>query len=178
MRLLWFATLTILAAGAAHAADNGFYLGAGVTQSEIKGFESDDFDLDDTAWKIIAGFRPLDVFAVEASYMDLGSESADIPGFGTASGEANAIAAYGLVFLPLAPIDLFAKAGLALWNVEGGITGIPGATFDEDGTEFAYGAGIQARFGSFGVRGEYEAFDIEDTDGAELFSLAFTWTFL
>jgi hypothetical protein len=178
MRSVFLAALLALVTGVAHSADNGFYLGAGVTQSEIKGFQDDDFDLDDTAWKIIAGFRPLDVFAFEASYMDLGSESAAVPGFGTASAEANAIAAFGLVFLPLAPIDLYAKAGLALWNVEGGLSGVPGTDFDEDGTEFAYGAGLQARFGSLAIRGEYEAFDIEDTDGAELFSLALTWTFL
>lgn len=178
MRAHCLAAFLSLAAGAAHGADNGFYLGAGVSQSEIAGFENQGFDLDDTAWKIIAGFRPLEVFAVEASYMDLGSESAAVPGFGTASAEANAIAAYGLVFLPLAPIDLYAKAGLALWNVEGGLSGVPGTDFDEDGTEFAYGAGIQARFGSLAIRGEYEAFDVENTDGAELFSLALTWTFL
>jgi hypothetical protein len=178
MRSVWFAALLTLAAGVAHGADNGFYLGAGISQSQIDSFENQDFDLDDTAWKIIAGFRPLDVFAVEASYMDLGSESTSIPGVGSASAEANAITAFGMLFLPLAPIDLYAKAGLALWNVEGDISGIANASFDEDGTEFAYGAGVQARFGSFAVRGEYEAFDVEDTDGAELFTLGFTWTFL
>src|SRR5688572_21662056 len=84
MRSIWLASLLGLAAGAAQAADNGFYLGAGITQSQIDGFQSQDFDLEDTAWKVIAGFRPLDVFAVEASYMDLGDDETTIPGLGTA----------------------------------------------------------------------------------------------
>jgi hypothetical protein len=180
MRSSWIAiTLALaLATGTAHAADNGFYLGGGFIQSEIDGFESDAFDFDDTGWKLIAGFRPLDNFAVEAEYMDLGSESVDLGGLGTADAEANTTAVFGVLLMPLAPIDLYAKAGVALWNVEGGISGIPTATFEDDGTEFAYGAGIQARFGSFGIRGEYEAFDVEDSDGVNLYSLSFTWTFL
>jgi hypothetical protein len=180
MRSSWIATTLVLAlaTGTAHAADNGFYLGGGFIQSEIDGFEANTFDFDDTGWKLIAGFRPLDNFAVEAEYMDLGSESVDLGGFGTAEAEANTAAVFGVLLMPLAPIDLYAKAGVALWNVEGGIAGIGGASFEDDGTEFAYGAGIQARFGSFGVRGEYEAFDVEDSDGVNLYSLAFTWTFL
>ncbi|MGQ0834229.1 MAG: outer membrane beta-barrel protein [Gammaproteobacteria bacterium] len=178
MRSVWFAAVLALAAGVAQGADNGFYLGAGVSQSNIDGFENQNFDLDDTAWKIIAGFRPIDLFGVEATYMDLGDEEASIPGLGTATAKAKAIAAFGVLFLPLMPIDLFAKAGIAQWNVEGGFSGISGASFDEDGTEFAYGAGVQARLGSLAIRGEYEALDIEDTDGADLFTLAFTYTFL
>jgi OOP family OmpA-OmpF porin len=181
MRSSWIATTLVLAlaTGSAHAADNGFYLGAGAVQSNIDGFEQDQFDFDDTGWKIIAGFRPLDIFAVEAEYMDLGSESASLGGLGTASADVNTAAAFGILFLPLFPIDLYAKAGLARWDVEGGVVSSFGdASFDDSGTEFAYGAGIQARFGSLGVRGEYEAFDVDDTDGVELFSLSVTWTFL
>lgn len=181
MRSTWIATTLVLAlaTGTAQAADNGFYLGGGFIQSEIDGFESDQFDFDDTGWKVIAGFRPLHMFAVEAEYMDLGSESVDLGGLGTAEAEANTTALFGVLLMPLAPVDLYAKAGVALWNVEGGLSGAIGNTsFEDDGTEFAYGAGIQARFGSFGVRGEYEAFDVEDSDGVELFSVSFTWTFL
>ncbi len=179
MRSLWIAMVLVLGTGAASAADNGFYLGGGFVQSEIGGFESDQFDFDDSGWKIIAGFRPLDMFAVEAEYMDLGSESVSLGALGTASADVTTAAAFGVLLLPLAPIDLYAKAGIAMWNVDGGVSGAIGNfSFDDDGTEFAYGAGVQARFGSFGIRGEYEAFDVEDSDGVELFSVAFTWTFL
>ena len=61
----------------AAAADNGFYIGAGITQTE---FDIDDIgegELDDNSYKIIAGFRPLNWLAVEANYIDLGSMDED-----------------------------------------------------------------------------------------------------
>ena len=62
---------------AGEAADNGFYLGAGVSQAKTE-LSFDDFgsdDVDDTGFKIIGGCRPLDFLAVEANYMDLGGDS-------------------------------------------------------------------------------------------------------
>ena len=180
MRSFCFAAI-LMAVGTAtaQAADNGFYLGAGAAKANIDSFESNGFDFDDVGWKILAGFRPLDNFAVEAEYMDLGNERADLGPLGSANAEAKAIAAFGVLLLPLVPIDLYAKAGLARWDVQGGFTSAFGnASFDDEGTEFAYGAGVQARLGSLAVRGEYESFDIEDTDGVDLFSVSLTWTFL
>ena len=81
MRILLPALTLALFGTAAQAADNGFYLGAGVSQVQLEGDDDfdtgdiDDFELDDTSWKLIAGFRPLDNFAVELNYMDLGDES-------------------------------------------------------------------------------------------------------
>src|SRR5690606_22043519 len=70
----------LLSAGAAQAADNGFYLGGGITRTSIDtSFEfvedAPDFSLDDddNGWKIIAGFRPLDWMAIEVNYVDFGS---------------------------------------------------------------------------------------------------------
>src|SRR5687768_14692627 len=73
-------TLGLMAAAPnAQAADNGFYLGAGISQANtelsIEDFGSDD--VDDNGFKLIAGFRPLDFLAVEANYMDLGGDSED-----------------------------------------------------------------------------------------------------
>ena len=65
-KLLMPACALSLCAGSAVAADNGFYLGAAVSQSQIDGFGG-NIDLDDTGYKVIAGFRPLDVFAVEVN---------------------------------------------------------------------------------------------------------------
>ena len=66
----------------AAAADNGFYLGAGLTQTNFDisfDFEGESVsgDEDDNGFKVIAGFRPLDWFAVEANYLDLGGISED-----------------------------------------------------------------------------------------------------
>ena len=163
-------------AGSAVAADNGFYLGAAVSQSQIDGFGG-NLDLDDTGYKVIAGFRPLDVFAVEVNYMDLGSDSATL-GAARFNAEATALAAFGMLMLPLPLVDLYVKAGVAYWETKGSLSSITVSRFKDDGTEFAYGAGVQAHFGSLGARLEYESFDIEDTDGIDLFSLGLTWTFL
>ena len=74
----------------AAAADNGFYLGAGITKSE---FEVDDVSdsLDSNSFKLIAGFRPLNWLAVEANYIDLGGESFEDEDLGSFSIDATAI---------------------------------------------------------------------------------------
>lgn len=183
MRKLLMAVALTLASGAVLAQNHGFYLGAGVSQAKIddigRDFDVDslnDFKIDDTAWKIIAGFRPFDFLAVEANYMDLGSESRTIAGVGV-SAEAKAIAGYvvGFLPLPLPLIDLYAKAGLARWETEGRALDFD---IDDDGTEFAYGVGAQVRLGSLAARLEYEQFDIDNSDGLELLTLGLTWTFL
>jgi OOP family OmpA-OmpF porin len=182
MRTLFLAVTLVLASAAAQAADNGFYLGAGVTQAKLDNFgddfdtgDLDEFEIDDTAFKIIAGFRPLDFLAVEANYMDLGSASENIGGV-QFNADAKALGAYVIGFLPVAMIDLYAKGGLVRWEVESSATGL--FDIDDDGTEFGYGAGAQLRLGSLAARLEYEQFDVENTDGVELLSLALTWTFL
>ncbi len=175
-KLLMPACALSLCAGSAVAADNGFYLGAAVSKSQIDAFSS-NFDLKDTGYKVIAGFRPLDAFAVELNYMDLGSDSATAGAIGF-NAEATAIAGFGMLMLPLPFVDLYVKAGVARWDAEASISSITTTRIKDSGTEFAYGGGVQAHFGSLGARLEYESFDIENTDGLDLFSLGLTWTFL
>ncbi|MGE0580740.1 MAG: outer membrane beta-barrel protein [Steroidobacteraceae bacterium] len=175
-KLLIPACALSLCAGNAVAADNGFYLGAAASQSQIDGFTG-NFDLKDTGYKVIAGFRPLDVFAVELNYMDLGSDSATL-GAANFSAEATALAGFGMLMLPLPFVDLYVKAGVARWEAKGSLSSVTVSSLKDSGTEFAYGAGVQAHFGSLGARLEYESFDIENTDGLDLFSLGLTWTFL
>jgi OOP family OmpA-OmpF porin len=182
MRTLFLAVTLVLASAAAQAADNGFYLGAGVTQAKLDNVgddfdtgDLDEFEIDDTAFKIIAGFRPLDFLAVEANYMDLGSADENIGGV-QFSADAKAFGAYVIGFLPVSMLDLYAKGGLVRWETESSATGL--FDIDDDGTEFAYGAGAQLRLGSLAARLEYEQFDVDNTDGVELLSLALTWTFL
>jgi len=166
----------------AQAADNGFYLGAGVTQAKLDNVGKDfstsnlnDFKLDNTAWKVIAGFRPLKILAIEANYDDLGSEGRTTGGV-RFNANAKAFAAYAVGFLPIPVVDLYAKAGLARWETTASATGL--FDLDDHGTEFAYGAGVQLHFGSLAARLEYEQFDVKHTDGVELLTLGATWTFL
>jgi len=184
MRMLLPALALALFGTAAQAADNGVYIGAGVSQVKLddvgKDFNSgnlNDFKLDDTSWKLIAGFRPIDNFAVELNYMDLGSEDRTIGGVAF-SADGKAYAGYAVGFIPIGPIDLFAKGGLVRWESKASASGPLGFRLDDDGTEFGYGLGVQARLGSLAGRLEYEKFDVDHTDGVELLTLGVTWTFL
>lgn len=161
-------------APAAQAADNGFYLGAGFTKAQVDDFDT-QFDFDDESFKLIAGFRPLDSFGVEVNYIDLGRDSVTV-GPLTLNGKSKAYGAFAVGYLPLAPLDLFAKAGAARWESELASTAL--GRFRDDGTEFAWGAGIQARLGSLAVRLEYESFDVGSSARSELVTLGATWTFL
>ena len=156
----------------AAAADNGFYLGAGITKSEFDVGSASD-SLDDNSYKIIAGFRPFNWLAVEGNFIDLGGES---DGFGT-SLDAQAFTVSGLLIANFAIIDLYARVGMANWKLKASLSGF--GSDSENGWEPTYGAGIGAHFGSFGVRAEYETFQVNDFDfDVNTVSLSFTYTFL
>lgn len=170
--------LMIVGCGCAHAADNGFYLGGSVGRSNIQLEEQSlRFDGDDTAWKIIAGFRPLDWLGVEVNYVDFGKPDDSI-GPARLEAESTGISAFALGFLAVGPVDLFIKGGLVNWDATIRSPALPALSVDDDGTDFAYGAGVQFRVWSLSVRGEYEVFDIDNVDDANLFSVGVTWTFL
>ena len=93
-------------------ADNGLlYLGAGVTSNKlsdivVKGTAFPDLN---KTWKVFAGFRAINAFAVEADYFDLGSNTAEgactvccmAACRGVFQSDAQAFAAYALGFLPI-----------------------------------------------------------------------------
>jgi len=143
----------------AAAADNGSYLGAGITKTDCGN------SLDDNSFKIIAGFRPLDWLAVEANYLDLGGESN-----GSDSVDSSALTVSGLLIAEFAVIDLYARIGVANWQADAD-------GFSDDGWEPTLGAGIGAHFGSLGLRAEYEVIDANYFE-AKTISLSFTYTFL
>ena len=163
---------------AAQAADNGIYLGAGIGQAAI---EIDDatmanFDGNDLGYKIIAGIRPLDWLAVEVNYVNFGSPDDTIAGVKLKS-EGDGFTGFAVGFLPLGPVDVFAKVGAISWDAE--VTNPQLARRGkEDGTDFAYGVGVQFRLLSLGLRAEYEVFDIGSVDDANMLSLGLTYTFL
>ena len=168
--------------GAALAADNGFYLG--LASSDV----SSDYDFgpaagdadDDRGFKGIVGFRPLDAFAIEANYVDLGDATVPLniacittpcPTETQVDSQAIPVSAVGLLALPL--VDLFARVGYARWESE--VSPFPAQ--EREGSDPTYGAGAQVRVGSFALRLEYERFDFDD-DSADLVSIGFTYTFL
>jgi hypothetical protein len=174
---------SLAAPGAALAADNGFYLG--LASSDV----SSDYELgpaavadadDDRGFKGIVGFRPLDSFAIEANYVDLGETRVPLatacittpcPTEAQIDSQAISVSAVGLIALPL--VDLFARVGYARWEYDLA----PFATEEREGEDATYGAGAQVRLGSFALRLEYERFDFDD-NSAELVSVGFIYTFL
>jgi Outer membrane protein beta-barrel domain len=175
MRKLLALLALALAAGVAHADNGTFYVGAGIARDNIKDITATASDLNSTNWKIWAGFRPISVFAVEADYIDLGSQTINNPVTSTHV-DYKAFAGYAVGYLPIPVpfLDVFGKAGLARWNSSGG-SSIPGGPFfslSDEGTQFAWGIGAQVHVGNFGGRLEYENFSIRNTNGANIVSLS------
>ena len=169
----------LLLAGAASAADNGIYFGASVGDSNIEIHEGlAQVDGSDTGFKLIAGFRPLDWLAVEGNYIDMGGDSAE----GT-SIDSSAISVSALLLAEVGIVDLYARAGMAMWDTEFSSLG---DSVSDDGWEPTYGVGVGVHFGSLGVRAEYEYLKAEPfddfVDGVETkystITLSVTYTFL
>ena len=89
---------------------------------------------------------------------------------------AETISGYAVGFLTFPVIDLFAKVGGASWQLDGSIRNTD-FDIDESEFEFAWGAGVQAHFGSLGARLEYESVKVLDEDLGTI-SLSFIYTFL
>jgi hypothetical protein len=192
MRALRFVSAVGIAgllAGPAYAADSGIYAGLSVGQSQvdISGIGSDLFDDNDTAFKILGGYRILDWVGVEVSYTDLGevTQKQDLPTLSNYRLEAAGFNVYGVLFYEIANFDLFAKAGFMQTQVHE--RGVDNSFFfpfffdqTDNTTDLAWGLGAQVRFGSLAARLEYERFEVDSSsvfDKPQFISLGVTWTF-
>jgi len=177
-----FMLLTVLALGATAArADQGFYyVGAGVVRNSLTGITDLGGlpDLKNTSWKAFGGVRPLNWLAGELDYIDLGNgSSTTTTGTGnvTAHADGKAVAAYAVGFfpIPLPIVDVFGKVGLARWKLNGSVNSLVSpASLSTNGTEFAWGIGVQAHISMVGARLEYENFNVPNTSGASVASLS------
>ncbi|MBS0578979.1 MAG: porin family protein [Proteobacteria bacterium] len=146
----------------------GFYAGAGVGRSALV---QDYYQIDShaTAWKVLAGWRPLSILGVEAEYTDLGSKGVDtFAGTAHVDTKANATAVYAVGYLPMPFIDIYAKLGAARvkadtteYNLCGGAPGCNESALNtnNDRTGVAWGAGLQYKWEHFAARLDYERFD-------------------
>ena len=173
--VLGLLSLAALAPTAA-AADNGFYLGAGITDTKFDVDGIGNGSLDDNSFKVIAGFRPLNWLAFEANYLDLGGEESN-----GESLDASAITLSGMVLAEIGIVDLYGRVGVAKWDADVSSNALNFQDSD-DGWEPTYGVGIGVHFGSIGVRAEYERFEAEFFDALDAdvstVSLSVTYTFL
>lgn len=189
MRRLLFALMVALAASVAQADNGMLYLGAGLSNDNLRDIAATNSSLNSTSWKAWAGVRPISLFAVEADYINLGSQSVNFMGVDTFSHthvHYKALAGYavGFVPIPVPYLDVFGKVGLARWTLsgDGSLAGFIGSpqffSLSDNGTQFAWGVGTQAHVGNFGARLEYESFSVRNTSGANIVSLSVFFNFL
>ena len=159
----------------------GGYVGASVGQAYIE-IDSGDptipetFDENDFGWKVMVGFNfdlPINL-GVEAAYVDFGAPSGDLAGT-QFEVDANGFAGYGTIGFDLGPILLFGKYGVVRWDASITEDGVDLGS--DDGTDPAYGLGLQFGLGSIDIRGEYELFDIEDSEDVAMLSIGFVYNF-
>ena len=171
-----FLGLAILSiTGAANAGNKtGPFIGGslGYANTDVsKG--SNNFDDDDLGFKIFGGYNfgviPLLDLAVEGSYVDFGQASSS--GIIKQEVDVTGLDLFGLAALNLGPIGVFGKVGQIWWNRDSNINEL-----DDSGNDMAYGLGARFQIGSFGIRAEYEYFDLDSSD-IGIFSAGVSWTF-
>lgn len=170
--LLSLIAVSCLASLPALAVDKGIYLGGSVGASKVTDHDF-GYSADATGFKVIAGWRFIDWLSIEGNYVDFG------PGNSTAAGQkirtdGNGVSLSALAFLPLGPVDLFARVGAFDWSASASSESI--GNFGKNGTDVTYGAGAQFRVWFISVRGEYERFELSGTN-VDLFTVGATWTF-
>lgn len=193
-------TVGACAVSTAALAENpaGFYLGAGVGYSTIR---SDDsayglpgyYNDHQTAWKLIAGVRPISILGAEFEYIDFGQPGShhnyDTNYYGLDSHpRASALFAVGYLPLPIPFIDVYGKAGVARLQTDV-TTFVPGCATsancaapstsvrqNQTDNRFAYGVGVQSRYGGVSFRAEYERISSQFGD-PDAVTVSATWTF-
>jgi opacity protein-like surface antigen len=176
----------------------GFYLGAGAGYSTIRSDDSSYglpgyYNDHQTAWKAIAGVRPISIVGAEFEYIDFGqpgrhygNNSYNYYGFDSHP-RASALFGMGYLPLPIPFLDIYAKAGVARLQTD--VTTFEAVTCPVNQTcppialrqnhtdnKFAYGAGVQSKVWGVAFRAEYERVSSQFGDPDAL-TVSATWTF-
>jgi opacity protein-like surface antigen len=199
---LFAPTLAALAltAGVARAdAPLGLYVGASVGTARVEASPGSlvnssgeslsgagDFAANHTAFKIMAGVRPIPLVGGEVEYIDFGNPNGNL-GSVPASVDLKGAAAFAVAYLPVPIVDISVKVGLArLQNTVAGsgeftvlhdsVATTSLFRLDRTNTNFAIGGGVQYSIGSVGIRAEYERFEAAGGSPG-LLTAGVTWTF-
>jgi Outer membrane protein beta-barrel domain len=162
---------TLLACAAAQADEDGFYLGGALGGAQ-QNYDASTFDAhgSQTGYKFELGFRPIDLFAAEVSYIDFGRAFSGIN-----YADTDALGVFALGYLPIPVVDVFGKVGLADWRTD---AQSPFLGFHRTGADLAYGLGAGTSWGKFAVRLEYERYEVSHSNDMGMASVGLTWTFL
>jgi len=193
--LAGFALLWALVPALPAAADNllGLYVGGAVGQSQLEAgiptvdapLSAYDFKENHSAYKFMAGIRPISLFGAEVEYLNFGHPSSTV-GTTTNDVSINGSGAFALLFLPIPIVDVFVKGGFARLKASStsydpqancGVApnpNCPYARWNGTTSDFAAGAGAQFKIGSVAVRGEYEQFRVSGGN-PKFLSVGITW---
>jgi hypothetical protein len=196
------AGLALAGAGAACAGPLAFYFGGAVSRSDIRIDQVPDSPLSawspkTNGWKAFVGWRPISLLGFEASYRDLGSESAvastQFVGYtATYTGRVHATATtlQGLVYapIPLPFLDLYGKVGISRLahrtsldtqcSPAGAICDGLSGTRSVGGNKSVanLGAGVQVKVASVALRAEVEQ-DMASGGDPRQVSVGVSWEF-
>lgn len=153
----------IFVLGVSSVAAADAYIGGAFGSTDV---DEPGFDNSDT-YKVYGGYRFGNI-GVEGAYINF--DRFDVQGSGGTDyvdGDGLEVSAVG--FLPLnQSVELFGKLGLLSWSLDANSFGSSFST--DDGTSFAYGAGVQFRPAEHvSLRFEYQGFN--DVSGSDLSSL-------
>lgn len=171
-KITWATTMCLIFFTGTAVAD-GLSLGASYGYANIEDSEAGfSFDAADTGYKLFGKYMFNNGFGVEGGYIDFGKPDDDFLGQ-TAQIDAEAWTLYGVGALGLTDnFDLFAKAGVVSWEADSFLNGVPIDTSDGEDLALGIGASFNANE-TFGLRAEFDWFDVDDADAVWMASLGF-----
>lgn len=168
--------LAVFAIPFAHAGE-GLTLGASAGYVNI---EDDDpgfsFDASDTGYKLFANYTFYNGLGIEGGYIDFGKPDDVVFGL---PGEIDASGwnLYGVGNLPLSEsVNVFAKAGFVAWEADSIIDGVVVGRDDDNDLALGLGASWNSD-ANFGLRTEFDWFDISGADNVWMASVGFELRF-
>ena len=173
-------TLSALPCARTYAADLlGLYAGGAIGQSRVEassqGYTPDSFKENHSAYKVMVGIHPLPLLGAEVDYIDFGHPRGNLDGQ-QADANLKGAAAFGVLYLPVPVVDVYAKAGISRLQSSLSSVVFPGFHLNRTDAHFAAGAGVQYKFNALAIRTEYEYFTAAG-EHPNLLSLGLTWTF-
>jgi len=163
--------LLLLPLPEARAADPpGLYLGGAFGQARVAASlpNAAQFREDHSAFKVMAGLRPIPVLGAEIAYVDFGHPDrlAGLGPPGWSDVSMKGAAAFGMFYLPVPLVDVYAKGGFARLQSTANVNPCPACInpvafppLRRTNTSWAAGAGAQFKLASVAVRAEYERFN-------------------
>jgi OOP family OmpA-OmpF porin len=173
--LSFLAFFGLIAVGPTALAANQGYVGASFGKADY-----DILDDDDSAIKVFGGVQLNPNVAVELSYVDLGKVTVSDPSVGSASVEATGLGVAIVGMHSSGNIGFFGKAGFFNFDTDANVSGpiaqeifgVSSVTASDTGTELFFGVGLNFDLNpNFGLRAEWEHYDLDLFDDVDLISL-------